>query len=102
MEFFWELIGPELARAYLVRMWHRNNMDWKYVFAVADAMKSGEWRQDSRHPIVIDENGRLVNGRHRLMAIFDSGTTQRMLIQRGDTALAATTAEVSPTGIWMY
>ena len=46
-------------------------------------IKNGEWQCDSIYPIVINEEGQLADGQHRLSAIVRANATVSAFIARG-------------------
>lgn len=54
-------------------------LNMKTVHQYARKMTLGYW-QENGEPIQFDKNGKLLNGQHRLRAIIESHTTQRMLV----------------------
>ena len=54
-------------------------LSMRIVHRYANAMRNGEWVL-SNDAILVTKNGKLINGQHRLMAVIESGTTQRFLI----------------------
>lgn len=86
-----------LERNKLNRAVRQNKVDYYALM-----MKRGEWRED-REPIEFDNEGRLVNGQHRLFAIIESNVTIRSTIRFGvaeediaviDTGLARTAGDL--------
>lgn len=75
-------IGPDEAR-HLVSLaavrYVAARLDGKRVAKYASFMLLGTW-QPSPEPIPITEDGYLVNGLNRLMAVILSGTTQQFVI----------------------
>jgi hypothetical protein len=51
----------------------------QYVDRLAEQMKSGRWQHHYRN-ISFDKNGKLLNGRHRLLAVIQSGQRIQMLV----------------------
>ena len=72
-------ISPERAREILKNNWQKNRpLRARAVQEYAQKMKDGMW--DALTPIVIDENGILKDGQHRLNAVVKSGTSQDFII----------------------
>ena len=80
-----ELITPEIAASLLESSYpkyykgHLNN--W-LVQRYADAMLAGEWDETIPTPIVVDEDGMLGDGRHRMAAIVKSKVAIYMCVIR--------------------
>lgn len=78
-----ECVGPEIAASMLQALHpHQRRMRKATVAVYADEMRNSRW-QDTGEPIVFDEDGRLVDGQHRLQAIIDTGQTHSFLVVRG-------------------
>lgn len=85
-----ERITPKLADEWLSAHFERIATDkyrqrklYRSVAArYTNDMRNGLWLT-TPDPIIFDENGDLVDGQHRLMAIKESGTTQEMIVTRG-------------------
>jgi hypothetical protein len=77
-----EIITPEVAVTYLNQI-HRNQrrVSQHRVDALAEDMTTGNWF-DSNDGIAFDENGFLINGQHRLLAIVKSGIAQQFIVIR--------------------
>lgn len=79
----WQLITPEKAEKMLTR--NTNNyrsINKKAVYDYAYEMANGDW-QPNGEPIVFDEEGRLLNGQHRLNAVVKSKTSIICLVVYG-------------------
>lgn len=100
-----EKIGPELAEKILSssqdKVKNRNVTDG-HVEWLASQMKAGKWRTNGE-PIILDEEGHLLDGQHRLWAIATSGVEIETVVTRGvdrntfatiDTGAARTGANV--------
>ena len=76
-------VDPQLARHWL-------RADFRRLYVEADvagqealiaAMKSGAYDSNrSQHPIVIDSDERILDGRHRTSAVIVSGVTCRIYV----------------------
>jgi hypothetical protein len=79
-----EVITPELAQAWLEKTINVNNRTVadRRVESLMAEMKAGRWRVLGQG-ITFDTNGHLVDGQHRLWAVFNSGCTVRMSVVRG-------------------
>ena len=81
-----ETIGPAKAEKYLEQAEEagvRNrSVSQARVEMFAAAMKNGEWRT-THQGIAFDENGKLIDGQHRLWAIVTSDQDIKMVVTRG-------------------
>jgi len=76
-------INPAKAQAFLDATTTRNrNVNRHAVETYTAVMRSGKW-QSNGEPIIIDDNGNVIDGQHRLHAIIRSNTAQDMLVVRG-------------------
>jgi hypothetical protein len=75
-------VYPALAESYLSGNNHNRKMREKYVKVLADDMAAGNFDFNGA-PILIAEDGTLLDGQHRLMAVVESGATVTMLVIRG-------------------
>jgi hypothetical protein len=78
----WELITPELAAVLLERNDNNRNRRSDRVDKYGRAMSLGDWGLTGQ-PIIIDRNGNLMDGQHRLMAVVDTGISVWFLVVRG-------------------
>lgn len=69
MEMVQEDITPAKAEEYLGTKASNRNIRERYVERLAQTMKNGEWDSNNPDPIGFNEQGKLVNGQHRLSAI---------------------------------
>lgn len=77
-----ERVTPAKAAELLGGAAVNRNINRQFVQKYKDAMISGRW-VSGLEPIHIDEKGALINGRHRLTAILESGIEQDMLVISG-------------------
>jgi hypothetical protein len=75
-------IGPSEASALLARNVANRPLRPRYVESLSRQMQDGYW-QLVGDPIRIAEDGRLLDGQHRLHAILTSGTTQQFVMVDG-------------------
>ncbi len=75
-------IGPDEARTMLAANPMNRNPSTPTVDAYCRAMINGEW-QFIGDPIRLNDDGEILDGQQRLMAVKDSGTTQTFLVIRG-------------------
>lgn len=81
----WVYITPKLAQKYLDLSKGNRPINTDRVDMYARDMASGRW-ENCGQGIVIDENGVLKDGHHRLHAIIKSGVTIEMLVIIGVSA----------------
>lgn len=77
-----ETITPAAAEKWLEDMVHNRKPKDATVACYANDMANGKWLL-SPQGIAIDENGRLFDGQHRLLAIIRAGIAVDMLVIRG-------------------
>ncbi|WOB06543.1 hypothetical protein [Piscinibacter gummiphilus] len=77
-----EDITPSKAEAWLNQNKSNRKMRDGVAEKYADDMKNGRWT-NCPEPISFYVDGDLADGQHRLWAILESGTTQRMPVARG-------------------
>lgn len=75
-------VTPEVALDWLTRNDHNRNISKKHVALLANMMSRNEFPFVG-DPIRFDNTGRLLDGQHRLHAIIESETAQRMLVVTG-------------------
>lgn len=80
----WVEISPDTAIQWLEK-YNKLNRPVKdtVVKKYAKDMREGRWLQNSAEPIIIDWDGILVDGQHRLFAVWESGCTISFLIVEG-------------------
>jgi len=74
-----EDIDPSLAKLLLEANVRNRPISLPHVRSLARDMVGGSWRL-THQGIALDRDGRLVDGQHRLSAIVESGTTQKMVV----------------------
>jgi hypothetical protein len=77
-----ETVTPELAQQWLGTNLRNRNLRPGGVAQYARDMESGRWRFTGE-PIKFSVDGALLDGQHRLHAVFKSGVTLPMLVVRG-------------------
>jgi len=87
-------ISPEQAKEMLKRNGNNRGLKDTHVKFLANQMKNGSWQFDGQ-PIRFTEEGRLLDGQHRLNAVVESGTTQEFLVLKG---ISADAFKVMDTG----
>ena len=76
-------INPAKAQAFLDATTTKNRaVNKNAVETYIAVMKAGKW-QANGEPIIIDDNGNVIDGQHRLHAIIRSNSTHDMLVVRG-------------------
>ncbi len=80
----WETVTPEQAKAWLGESVNDANrhIRKKKVEQYARDMANGDWTE-SNDAISLDEDGKLLNGQHRLSAIVAHGKPVELLVARG-------------------
>jgi hypothetical protein len=74
------------------------HVNQNHVELLADDMKKGRWEENGV-PIILDEDGYLIDGQHRLWAVATSGVTIRSLVVTGvDRERALPTINVNQRG----
>lgn len=77
-----EIISPDTARELLTYNTHNRNIRGRVIAAYAVDMAAGNWRENGES-IKLAKDGTVLDGQHRLHAIIESDTSQRMLVVRG-------------------
>lgn len=83
MTMTYEHITPEIAEKYLGNNLVNRNVSNVTVHAYMQDMLNGAWDETTGDTISFDENGNLVNGQHRLMAVAKSGHAINVWVCRG-------------------
>lgn len=73
---------PDMARDILKNNTNNRNVKRDRVYLYASEMEKGRWQLNGES-IVIDENGNLKDGQHRLMAVVKSQCTVPMVLVTG-------------------
>lgn len=80
---FYMDVTPQIAERWLEERNRRNRkVRQRTVDLYARDMAKGKWEQNGV-PIIFDKEGTLLDGQHRLWAIFESGMPVRMLVVTG-------------------
>lgn len=75
-------ITPEMAREMLaLNIENNRRINKERVAMYANAMRDGEWTL-THQGIAFNEDGKLVDGQHRLQAVVNSGATVKMMVTR--------------------
>lgn len=86
-------IDPVIATEILHRNNHNRPISDLTVKRYAQMMRQGKW-QFNGEPIIIGEDGSLIDGQHRLKAIIDSKSTQEMIVVKGVSKTAYQTIDI--------
>jgi sulfur carrier protein ThiS len=78
-----ETITPMIAKALLGNAGPNRALSAHRVGMYASDMAAGRWKGKNGQTIVIDYNGQVIDGQHRLHAIILSGVTVTTLVVRG-------------------
>lgn len=78
----WEVITPEVAAALLAKNDNNRVLSTNQVKKYARSMELGDWGLTGQ-PIIIDTNGNLVDGQHRLHAVVAVNQSIEFLVVRG-------------------
>lgn len=77
-----ELVTPEMAEAWLVGNGHNRRLVMARVRKYANDMARGRWALNPQ-PVVIADDGTLLDGQHRLHAVVESGLPVMMAVVHG-------------------
>lgn len=77
-----ETITPTKAKEWLSFVKNNRTISQRAVDRYANAMKAGQWLT-THQGIAFDENGTLLDGQHRLMAVIEANTNVSMQVTRG-------------------
>jgi hypothetical protein len=75
-------ISPETAKEWLEFNTKNRRLDKRNVLHLRDAITQGEWYMNGE-AIIFSDDGRLLNGQHRLWAIVMAGIGADVLVVRG-------------------
>jgi hypothetical protein len=90
MQFVTETITPEKATQYLQTNTKNRPLSRIFVRSYADTMRKGKWLLNGV-PIIFDNEGRLIDGQHRLQAVVEAGIPVKFDVARGASPDAFTT-----------
>lgn len=76
----WTTITAAIAQKWLEIDTSNRNLSQAMVDKYAAEMKAGNWDEDNGETIKIAPDGGVLDGQHRLWAIFQSGVTLRLLV----------------------
>lgn len=77
-----ETITPEIAKEYLKYNTFNRTPSSRSVDVLADQMSRGQWQMNGQ-AIIFADNGKLLDGQHRLLAIIKSGVAIETVVTRG-------------------
>lgn len=77
-----EWITPDLASSWLARGGRNRKISDRRVTALMSAYRRGEWQLNGES-VILDKEGCVVNGQHRLTACVRSGITIQSVVVRG-------------------
>lgn len=75
-------ITPEQAKQWISNQGYNRKLSPKHVKYLADEIKQGRWRV-THQGIAFGDNGKLIDGQHRLQAIIESGIAVQMQVTFG-------------------
>lgn len=75
-------VTPKMADEWLERNNHNRSLSRTFVRRYVEMMQKGKWML-SPDAIAFDQNGRLINGQHRLHAVVESETEQTFIVSIG-------------------
>jgi hypothetical protein len=78
------VITPTMAKAWLLgsKDFRNRNLNHKLVKTYCETIKSGLWKYNGE-PIILDKDGDVINGQHRLHAVVLSGINIESLVVYG-------------------
>ena len=88
-----ELVTPEIAENLLAHNPKNRHLRKDYVKGLAAAMTNGTFLYNGES-VIIDDEGNLLDGQHRLSAVVLSGTSHEMEVVRGVPCVARRTIDV--------
>lgn len=92
MQYVTENITPGKAQNYLKVSGGNRPISKVTVRSYADTMRKGRWMLNGV-PIIFDNEGRLIDGHHRLLAVVEAGIPVRFDVARGAAPEAFTTID---------
>lgn len=66
------IIGPEMAKELLLKNYQNRPKNLNKVDYFVQVLKTGSWDK-TKQPIEVLDDGRLIDGQHRLTAIYKTG-----------------------------
>lgn len=86
------LMTPKAARKILERNPANRQKNEDFILSLAAAIENGEWEANGV-PIIIDEDGNLLDGQHRLEAVILANKPVEMLVVTGPSRSVFTTID---------
>lgn len=77
-----EVLGPQDAQKILAKTRDNRPIRRGWVLHLADLMRRGQWHA-THQGIAIDQDGHLIDGQHRMLAVIESGQSIGILVSRG-------------------
>jgi hypothetical protein len=84
-----EIITPKLAREWLDNAAVNRSVKQRAVERIAHDIRLARWEPENGATIVFDQDNRLRDGQHRLLAIIAAGLPVKALVVRGSSQYAA-------------
>jgi len=78
----WEIITPDIASTLLESMAGNRPVAQRRVERMAADIKAGKWAENGES-IIIDDDGRLLDGQHRCWAVVEASKAIRTVVVRG-------------------
>lgn len=78
----WETITPAIAAKLLESNTHNRVLSQARIEAMESELRAGNWNGENGETIKIGSDGVIIDGQHRLWAIFNSGITVKCLVVR--------------------
>lgn len=82
MEFYVQLVTPEMARVFLQNSVPQRKVTQDDVDFLAKEMATGNWH-NTGHAILVSDTGKMIDGQHRMLAVVKSGKTVEMSFAKG-------------------
>lgn len=76
------MVNPQMAEEMLATSAFNRSVSHSRVLTLANEMRCGQWQLNGE-TIIFSEDGKLIDGQHRLYAVVESGCTIPLLIARG-------------------
>jgi len=95
LEIHREHIGPDRASMLLSNMSKNRRVNQARLDQYRRAMENGDWQFEEGSPIKVSEDGNLLDGQHRLLAVVETGIAQDFFLLTG---VPETVMDVMDTG----
>lgn len=86
-------VTPEKARELLDNQVANRTVSPPTVLRYVNEIVAGRWRASMLSPIVVDENGRLIDGQHRMHAVIRAGVPVSFMFHQSDVQTVDLAAE---------